>query len=72
MASPYDLTGEDIAGISINPPASRVPSVYSEVQVSRIDHALPLPSVFKSPFTIVDGAPSSAAGNSGQLIILLS
>nr|VDD30876.1 unnamed protein product [Brassica oleracea] len=67
MASPYDLTGEDIAGISINPPASRVPSVYSEVQVSRIDHALPLPSVFKSPFTIVDGAPSSAAGNSEEI-----
>lgn len=67
MASPYDLTGENIAGISINPPASRVPSVYSEVQVSRIDHALPLPSVFKSPFTIVDGAPSSAAGNSEEI-----
>ncbi|KAH0826134.1 hypothetical protein HID58_092567 [Brassica napus] len=67
MASPYDLTGENIAGISINPPASRVPSVYSEVQVSRIDHALPLPSVFKSPFKIVDGPPSSAAGNSEEI-----
>ncbi|KAF8086439.1 hypothetical protein N665_0625s0004 [Sinapis alba] len=68
MASPYDLTGEDIAGISINPPASsRVPSVYSEVQVSRIDHALPLPSVFKSPFKIVDGPLSSAAGNSEEI-----
>ncbi|WZZ14399.1 hypothetical protein YC2023_107488 [Brassica napus] len=67
MASPYDLTGENIAGISINPPASRVPSVYSEVQVSRIDHALPLPSAFKSPFKIVDGPPSSAAGNSEEI-----
>ncbi|KAJ0264875.1 Pyrophosphate--fructose 6-phosphate 1-phosphotransferase subunit beta 2 [Hirschfeldia incana] len=68
MASSYDLTRDDIAGISINPPASsRVPSVYSEVQVSRIDHALPLPSVFKSPFKIVDGPPSSAAGNSEEI-----
>ncbi|KAG2330603.1 hypothetical protein Bca4012_019809 [Brassica carinata] len=68
MASPYDLTGEGIAGISINTPASsRVPSVYSEVQVSRIDHALPLPSVFKSSFKIVDGPPSSAAGNSEEI-----
>lgn len=69
MASQYHLTEDDVAGISINPPGrSRVPSVYSEVQVSRIDHALPLPSVFKSPFKIVDGPPSSAAGNSGQSI----
>lgn len=44
-----------------------MPSVYSEVQVSRIDHALPLPSVFKSPFKIVDGRPSSAAGNSEEI-----
>lgn len=44
-----------------------MPSVYSEVQVSRIDHALPLPSVFKSPFKIVDGPPSSAAGNSEEI-----
>ncbi|KAJ4876385.1 Pyrophosphate--fructose 6-phosphate 1-phosphotransferase subunit beta 2 [Raphanus sativus] len=68
MASQYHLTGDDVAGISINPPGrSRVPSVYSEVQVSRIDHALPLPSVFKSPFKIVDGRPSSAAGNSEEI-----
>ncbi|ESQ38173.1 hypothetical protein EUTSA_v10028543mg [Eutrema salsugineum] len=68
MASPSDLTGDDIARISINPPATgRVASVYSEVQASRIDHSLPLPSVFKIPFKIVDGPPSSAAGNSEEI-----
>ncbi|GAV61244.1 PFK domain-containing protein [Cephalotus follicularis] len=45
----------------------RLASVYSEVQTSRIDHALPLPSVLRNPFTIVDGPPSSAAGNPGEI-----
>ncbi|CAH2071531.1 unnamed protein product [Thlaspi arvense] len=68
MASPSDLTGDNIAGISLNPSASsRVTSVYSEVQASRIDHSLPLPSVLTSPFKIVDGPPSSAAGNSEEI-----
>lgn len=70
MAPPFDLPGDDtVAGIQINTPASgRGTSVYSEVQASRIDHSLPLPSVLKSPFKIADGPPSSAAGNSGQSI----
>ncbi|VVB07769.1 unnamed protein product [Arabis nemorensis] len=69
MAPPFDLPGDDtVAGIQINPPASgRGTSVYSEVQASRIDHSLPLPSVLKSPFKIVDGPPSSAAGNSEEI-----
>ncbi|CAE6135704.1 unnamed protein product [Arabidopsis arenosa] len=69
MASQLDLIGEDsIAGISSNPPAnSRVTSVYSEVQASRIDHTLPLPSVFKTPFKIIDGPPSSAAGHPEEI-----
>lgn len=46
----------------------RFASVYSEVQNSRVDHALPLPSVLKKPFTIVDGPQSSAAGNPGKSI----
>jgi pyrophosphate--fructose-6-phosphate 1-phosphotransferase len=43
----------------------RIASVYSEVQTSRIDHALPLPSVLRSSLKIVDGPASSAAGNPG-------
>ncbi|XP_010496159.1 PREDICTED: pyrophosphate--fructose 6-phosphate 1-phosphotransferase subunit beta 2-like [Camelina sativa] len=69
MASQLDLIGKDyIAGISNNPrAASRVTSVYSEVQANRIDHALPLPSVFKSPFKIIDGPPSSSAGHPEEI-----
>ncbi|KAG7615172.1 Pyrophosphate-dependent phosphofructokinase PfpB [Arabidopsis thaliana x Arabidopsis arenosa] len=69
MASQLDLIGGDyIAGISINPPTnSRVTSVYSEVQASRIDHTLPLPSVFKTPFKIIDGPPSSSAGHPEEI-----
>lgn len=69
MASQLALIGKDyIAGISANPPTtSRVTSVYSEVQASRIDHTLPLPSVFKNPFKIIDGPPSSAAGHPGPI-----
>ncbi|XP_010433059.1 PREDICTED: pyrophosphate--fructose 6-phosphate 1-phosphotransferase subunit beta 2 [Camelina sativa] len=69
MASQLDLIGKDyIAGISNNPrAASRVTSVYSEVQASRIDHALPLPSVFKNPFKIIDGPLSSSAGHPEEI-----
>ncbi|KAG4948818.1 hypothetical protein JHK84_042270 [Glycine max] len=45
----------------------RLASVYSEVQKTRVDHALPLPSVLKHPFTILDGPPSSAAGNPDEI-----
>ncbi|KAG6778463.1 hypothetical protein POTOM_014798 [Populus tomentosa] len=47
--------------------SGRYASVYSEVQSSRIDHALPLPSVLKNPFKIVDGTRSSAAGNPDEI-----
>lgn len=47
----------------------RFASVYSEVQTSRLNHSLPLPSVLKKPFKIVDGPPSSAAGNPGLFLI---
>ncbi|EOA20279.1 hypothetical protein CARUB_v10000587mg [Capsella rubella] len=69
MASQLDLIGKDyIAGISSNPrAASRVTSVYSEVQASRINHTLPLPSVFKNPFKIIDGPPSSSAGHPEEI-----
>ncbi|KAJ4730094.1 Pyrophosphate--fructose 6-phosphate 1-phosphotransferase subunit beta [Melia azedarach] len=38
-------------------------SVHSELQASRLNLSLPLPSVLKSSFNVVDGPPSSAAGN---------
>lgn len=47
------------------PATTRVMSVYSEVQTSRLNHALPLPSVLRAPYAMVDGPPSSAAGNPG-------
>jgi len=40
-------------------------AVYSELQRSRIDHALPLPRVLTGNFQVVDGPNSSAAGNPG-------
>ncbi|XP_024982560.1 pyrophosphate--fructose 6-phosphate 1-phosphotransferase subunit beta-like isoform X2 [Cynara cardunculus var. scolymus] len=46
---------------------SRMASVYSEVQNSRLDHPLALPSVFRNPFKIVDGPASSAAGNPDEI-----
>ncbi|TQD78607.1 hypothetical protein C1H46_035845 [Malus baccata] len=49
------------------PVTGRVASVYSEVQASRIDHALPLPSVLKKPFKVVEGPASSAAGNPEEI-----
>ncbi|KAF8414147.1 hypothetical protein HHK36_002146 [Tetracentron sinense] len=45
----------------------RFASVYSEVQTSRLNHPLPLPSVLKNPFKIVDGSRSSAAGNPDEI-----
>ncbi|XP_050206317.1 pyrophosphate--fructose 6-phosphate 1-phosphotransferase subunit beta [Mercurialis annua] len=50
-----------------SPASGRAASVYSEVQASRIEHALPLPSVLKHPFKIVQGPPSSAAGNPDEI-----
>ncbi|KAJ0791492.1 putative diphosphate--fructose-6-phosphate 1-phosphotransferase [Helianthus annuus] len=48
-----------------SPMTSRLTSVYSEVQNSRLDHPLALPSIFRNPFKVVDGPASSAAGNPG-------
>ena len=67
MAPALVRNGDLAAG---KPPATgRLTSLYSEVQNSRLDHALPLPSVIKNPFNIVDGPPSSAAGNPGPSYI---
>ncbi|XP_047330324.1 pyrophosphate--fructose 6-phosphate 1-phosphotransferase subunit beta-like [Impatiens glandulifera] len=56
-----------IAGKNPTPASGRSISVYSEVQTSRLDHALPLPSVLKKPFKVVEGPPSSAAGNPDEI-----
>ncbi|KAK9924486.1 hypothetical protein M0R45_032852 [Rubus argutus] len=45
----------------------RSASVYSEVQTSRLDVLLPLPSVLQGPFSVVDGPKSSAAGNPDEI-----
>ncbi|XP_077216797.1 pyrophosphate--fructose 6-phosphate 1-phosphotransferase subunit beta-like [Tasmannia lanceolata] len=45
----------------------RVADVYSEVQTSRLNYPLPLPSVLKKPFQIIDGPKSSAAGNPDEI-----
>ncbi|MFS7905042.1 putative diphosphate--fructose-6-phosphate 1-phosphotransferase [Helianthus anomalus] len=50
-----------------SPMTSRLTSVYSEVQNSRLDHPLALPSIFRNPFKVVDGPPSSAAGNPDEI-----
>ncbi|KAF9672121.1 hypothetical protein SADUNF_Sadunf11G0007800 [Salix dunnii] len=68
MAPPFVISG-DVAASSVKSAQAtgRVASVYSEVQSSRIDHALPLPSVLQNPFQIVEGPPSSAAGNPDEI-----
>ncbi|XP_010244159.1 PREDICTED: pyrophosphate--fructose 6-phosphate 1-phosphotransferase subunit beta [Nelumbo nucifera] len=49
------------------PSPGRFAEVYSEVQTHRLKHSLPLPSVLKSPFKIVEGPPSTAAGNPDEI-----
>lgn len=68
MSAALVANGDFVAGnLSPAPAAGRVSSVYSEVQARRIDHVLPLPSVVRNPFKIVDGPPSSAAGNPDEI-----
>nr|DAD23478.1 TPA_asm: hypothetical protein HUJ06_024941 [Nelumbo nucifera] len=42
-------------------------SVYSELQTNRLNQCLPLPSVLKNPFKIVEGPPSSSSGNPDEI-----
>ncbi|XP_044496356.1 pyrophosphate--fructose 6-phosphate 1-phosphotransferase subunit beta [Mangifera indica] len=65
--SPSFVSNGDLTPVKSGAVNGRVASVYSEVQTSRIDHALPLPSVLRSPFKIVDGPASSAAGNPDEI-----
>ncbi|XP_044470549.1 pyrophosphate--fructose 6-phosphate 1-phosphotransferase subunit beta-like [Mangifera indica] len=59
--SPPLVSNCDFTPVKSGQVSGRVASVYSEVQTSRIDRALPLPSVLRNPFKIVDGPASSAA-----------
>ncbi|KAI3829398.1 hypothetical protein L1987_03521 [Smallanthus sonchifolius] len=63
--APLPNGGEGGGGKS--PITSRMTSVYSEVQNSRLDHPLALPSIFRNPFKVVDGPASSAAGNPDEI-----
>lgn len=45
----------------------RLASLYGEVQTARLNHSLPLPSVLINSFNVVDGPPSSAAGNPDEI-----
>ncbi|XP_068323623.1 pyrophosphate--fructose 6-phosphate 1-phosphotransferase subunit beta-like [Pyrus communis] len=69
--APASLVANGGAAASVEavpaPVTGRFASVYSEVQASRIDHALPLPSVLKKPFKVVEGPASSAAGNPEEI-----
>lgn len=65
MAAAAVVANGDYAAVQ-TPSAGRCASGYSEVQNSRLDHSLPLPSVLKSSLKVVDGPPSSAAGNPGK------
>ncbi|XP_021894969.1 pyrophosphate--fructose 6-phosphate 1-phosphotransferase subunit beta [Carica papaya] len=68
MAPSFVINGGISAGGTANGASTgRVASVYSEVQTSRIDHTLPVPSVLKNSFKIVDGPASSAAGNPEEI-----
>ncbi|KAK6151342.1 hypothetical protein DH2020_013977 [Rehmannia glutinosa] len=45
----------------------RTASEYSELQASRLGFSLPLPEVLRNSFQVVDGPPSSAAGNPDEI-----
>lgn len=73
MAAAISLANNgDLASSVKSPGTGRYASVYSEVQNSRLDHPLPLPSVLGSSFKVVDGPASSAAGHPGLFSALFS
>ncbi|XP_057764965.1 pyrophosphate--fructose 6-phosphate 1-phosphotransferase subunit beta [Salvia miltiorrhiza] len=66
MAAAAVVANGDYAAVQ-TPSTGRFAAGYSEVQNSRLDHSLPLPSVLKSSLKVVDGPPSSAAGNPDEI-----
>ncbi|XP_057499651.1 pyrophosphate--fructose 6-phosphate 1-phosphotransferase subunit beta [Actinidia eriantha] len=67
MATALVANGDFSSGKSPDPVTGRFAAVYSEVQNSRLDHSLPLPSVLQKPFKVVAGPPSSSAGNPDEI-----
>ncbi|CAM8994963.1 unnamed protein product [Rhodiola kirilowii] len=67
MSIPYRHVSNGAAAKNSTPVSGRLASVYSEVQKSRLDVTLPLPSVLKNGFKVIEGPPSSAAGNPGEI-----
>ncbi|KAK9133221.1 hypothetical protein Scep_012749 [Stephania cephalantha] len=69
--APPSIPNAAPSAAAVTPPAAvepgRLASVYSELQRSRLDQALPLPSVLCKPFNVVDGPKSSAAGNPEEI-----
>ncbi|KAL8099894.1 hypothetical protein AgCh_032229 [Apium graveolens] len=65
--APAAVVSNGITAVKSPPVTGRISTVYSEVQNSRKDHALPLPAVIKKEFSIVDGPDSSAAGNPDEI-----
>lgn len=59
------LTPAKLFAGATSPSPWRIVSGFSEVQSSRLKLALPLPSVLKNHFELVNGPPSSAVGNPG-------
>ncbi|KAE9602102.1 putative diphosphate--fructose-6-phosphate 1-phosphotransferase [Lupinus albus] len=62
MAPSFPTNG-GFTGVRMDPPSA----LYSEVQKSRIDHCIPLPSVLKNPFKMVDVHQISSAANSDEI-----
>ncbi|PIN22976.1 Pyrophosphate-dependent phosphofructo-1-kinase [Handroanthus impetiginosus] len=60
------VSNGDVSAVKA-PATGRYAAFYSEVQNSRLGHPLPLPSVLKSSFKVVDGPPSSAAGSPDEI-----
>ncbi|KAF2619840.1 hypothetical protein F2Q68_00042498 [Brassica cretica] len=72
MAPTLAVNRDLSAGSPDNAPAKGRASVYSEAQSRRINDALPLPSVLKGAFKIVEGPASSAAGNPGLMHLFIA
>ncbi|XP_062181592.1 pyrophosphate--fructose 6-phosphate 1-phosphotransferase subunit beta-like [Phragmites australis] len=57
-----------MVAVEVNSKSSgRLASAYNEVQTSHLHHALPLPSVLYSLFSLIDRPPNSATGNSDEI-----
>ncbi|KAL9671536.1 hypothetical protein QQ045_009105 [Rhodiola kirilowii] len=67
MSIAYRHVSNGAAAKDSTPVSGRLASVYSEVQKSRLDVTLPLPSVLKNGFKVIEGPTSSAAENPDEI-----